>query len=392
LEGLFTERFVRRNQESQKEDLKGARLSAALGRSVGFLLAASTALVLWYGGWLVTKQELTPGDLLVFLAYLRATFHPVQDFAKYTGRLAKATAAGERVINILDQTPEVRDLPGAQPAPLLRGEVEFADVSFAYEPGRLVLDQIRFQASAGQRVAIVGPSGIGKSTITSLMLRLYDPMSGKVLIDDRDIREYTLASLRAQISIVLQDTLLFATSIRENIALGSPRATVDEIEAAARLANAHEFICALPKGYDTVIGERGATLSGGQRQRIAIARAAIRKSPILILDEPTTALDEENEHAVLQALERLARGRTTFLIAHDLHLAASADLILYLEHGRVIESGTHDDLMERNGRYAALFRRQTVKDDTTGEVFESPQTKKVSTVLSGAEPAEADLE
>jgi ATP-binding cassette subfamily B protein len=375
LEGWFTDRFARRNKESQKEDLKGARLSAALARSVGFLLAVSTALVLWYGGWLVIKHELTPGELLVFLAYLRSTFHPVQDFAKYSARLAKATAAGERVVNILEQTPEVHDLPGANPAPPFQGAVRFADVCFAYEPGRLVLDQICFEAAPGQRIAIVGPSGIGKSTITSLMLRLYDPLAGRVMFDGHDIREYTLASLRAQISIVLQDTLLFATSVRENISLGALHAAPDEVEAAARLANAHDFICDLPKGYDTVVGERGVTLSGGQRQRIAIARAAIRKTPILILDEPTTGLDEANERAVLLAFERLARGRTTFLIAHDLKVASSADHILYVEHGRVIESGTQEELMEHNGRYAALFRSQmTEPNRSCQQALHSPET------------------
>jgi ATP-binding cassette subfamily B protein len=358
LEGVFADSFLRRNKKSMKEDVKGARLSAALGRTAGFLIATSTALVLWYGAHLVISGELSPGDLVVFLAYLKMAYRPIQEFAKYTARLAKASAAGERVLDLLDRTPEVRDLPGAVPAPPLTGAVCFDGVSFAYEAGRPVLDGIDFSVNPGEHVALVGPSGIGKSTIVSLMLRLYDPMQGRVLIDGRDLREYTLASLRSQISVVLQDTLLFAASVRDNIAYGAQNATNEEIEAAARLANAHEFIRALPAGYDTPLGERGATLSAGQRQRIAIARAAVRRSPILILDEPATGLDEENQRAVLEALERLAEGRTTFSITHDLQHAARADLILYLEHGRVFERGTQHELLQTNGRYANLFRLQ----------------------------------
>jgi ATP-binding cassette subfamily B protein len=359
LEELFANSFLKRNKEGQKEDVRGTRLTAGLARTVGFLIAVSTALVVWYGTQLVLRHELTPGELLVFLTYLRNTFHPVQDFAKYTGRLAKASAAGERVVDLLEQMPEVRDLPTAVPAPALRGAVRFQEVSFGYEPGRHVLEEVDFAVEAGQHVAVAGPSGIGKSTLVSLLLRLYDPGHGRVLIDGRDIRDYTLASLRAQISVVLQDTLLFAATVRDNIAYGAAKAAPQEVEAAARLANAHEFIQALPKGYDTLLGERGVTLSGGQRQRLAIARAAIRKAPILILDEPATGLDEENERAVLDALARLAHGRTTFFITHDLRIAAGADLVIYLERRRVLERGTHLDLLRAGGRYAALYRLQS---------------------------------
>ncbi len=359
LEGLFTGRFHRKNDESQRQDLKGVRLTAALGRSIGFLIAASTALVLAYGARLVRTDELSPGELLVFLTYLKQAFRPVRDLAKYSGRIAKAAAAGERVIHLLDQTPEIRDLPGAVPAPAFRGDIQLDRVSFAYEPGRLIFDDVDLVVEACQRVAVVGPSGIGKSTLASLLLRLYDPTRGRVLIDGGDIRDYTLATLRRQISVVLQDTVLFAASARENIAYGAPGASDLEIEEAARLANAHDFIMALPQGYETVLGERGATLSGGQRQRIAIARAAIRQAPILILDEPTTGLDEENERDVIEALERLSRGRTTFLITHDLGLASGADVIFYLERGRVLESGTHEELVIADGRYAAVHRMQT---------------------------------
>jgi ATP-binding cassette subfamily B protein len=358
LEGVFADGFHGRNEAGRRADVKAARLTAALGRMVGFLTAAATAVVLWYGARLVLSGELTPGELIVFMAYLTSAFRPVRDFAKHTGRLAKAAVAGERVLDILEQTPEVRDLPGATPAPPLRGSVRFEGVGFGYEPGRPVLDHIDFEVQAGQQIALAGPSGIGKSTLVGLLLRLYDPSHGRVLIDGRDIRDYTLASLRRQISVVLQDTLLFSASARDNIAYGAPDSTPEAVEAAARLANAHHFIEDLPQGYDTELGERGVTLSGGQRQRIAIARAAIRKAPILILDEPVTGLDGDNERTVLKALQRLAEGRTTFVITHDLQLAAHADRIVYLDGGRVLESGTHAQLIKAGGSYAALYWQQ----------------------------------
>jgi ATP-binding cassette subfamily B protein len=368
LEDTFTGLFSSHNQQSLSEDLRTNRLAAALKRSVEVLVAIATALVLWYGALLVMRQELTAGDLLVFAAYLRTAFKSVQSFARYSGgRLARAAAAGDRVLDILERTPEVRDLPGAIPAPPLRGELQFEGVRFAYETDHWVLKHINFHVEAGQHVALVGPSGIGKSTLAALVLRLYDPVQGRVLIDGRDIREYTVASLRTQISVVLQDSLLFAASVRENIAYGAPEATRADVEAAARLANAHDFILGLPRGYETVLGERGVSLSEGQRQRIAIARAAIRRSPILILDEPTTGLDEENERAVIEALQRLAKGRTTLLITHDLQFAARADLVLYLEDGSILEHGTPDELMHAGGRYATLCQLQTAGSNNGGQ-------------------------
>lgn len=358
LEAVFADAFSGRNKQSQKEDLKAARLSAGLERSVDVLLALATAMVLWFGARLVLRSELTPGDLLVFVTYLKRALTPAKDFAKYSGRLAKAAAAGERVLDVLRRVPEIRDLPDAVPAPAFQGRIRFDAVTFAYEPGREVLRQVEFEIEPGQYVALVGPSGIGKSTLASLLLRLYDPTLGQVLIDGRDIRQYTLASLRSQMSVVLQDSILFAAKVSENIAYGAREVTRAEVEAAARLANAHEFITALPEGYDTVLGERGVTLSHGQRQRVAIARAAVRRSPILILDEPTTGLDEENERAVTEALIRLASGRTTLLITHDLQLASRAHVIFYLESARLIECGAPADLMRAGGRYATLYRSQ----------------------------------
>ena len=365
LENIFADQFVSRSRTTQRQDVKGSRLAARLGRTVDLLTAISTALVLFFGARLVLQEPLSfsAGDLLVFLAYLKKAFNPLQDFAKYIARLAKASAAGERIVDLLEREPEICDLPGAVDAPPLSGSIEFRGVAFDYEQDRPVLQHIQFEVYPGQHVALVGPSGIGKSTLVSLLLRLYDPVEGQILIDGTDIRQFTLSSLRSQISVVLQDNLLFAGSLRDNIALGAAGATLESVETAARLANAHEFIVALPHGYDTPVGERGVTLSHGQRQRIAIARAAIRKTPILILDEPTTGLDEENSRAVTEALARLSADRTTLVISHDLDLAARADLIVYLENGQVLERGSHAELMQLSGRYATLYKLQATPGD-----------------------------
>ena len=364
LEGTFAQAFTKQSRKNLATGAAATRLEATLDRTVDLLIAVATALVLWAGARVVLRGAMTPGDLIVFLAYLRTAFRPAKDFAKYTGRLAKASAAGERVIDLLDRTPDVRDLPGAVAAPVLRGAVRFESVSFSYEPGRPALEAIDCAIEPGQQVALVGPSGSGKSTLVSLILRLYDPTEGRVLLDGRDLREYTLASVRAQISIVLQDSILFVGTIRDNIGYGAPGASHEAIEAAARLANAHGFVTALPQGYDTVVGERGVTLSNGQRQRIAVARAAVRRAPILILDEPTTGLDRENERDVNEALGRLAEGRTTFLITHDLRPAARASRIFYLDGGRIREQGTHAELLRAGGRYAALYRLQAASAET----------------------------
>jgi ATP-binding cassette subfamily B protein len=358
LESRFSDSFAGQNKKSLKEGVQASRLAARMERTVDVLTALATALVLWRGAQLVMGAAITPGDLIVFLRYLQQAFRPVRDFAKYSGRLAKATAAADRVLDVLQREPDVKDLPGAVDAPRLRGAVRFENVSFAYEPGQVALAEVNLDVAPGEHVAIVGPSGGGKTTMANLLLRLYDPTAGRVLIDGRDVREYTLKSLRGQSGVVLQDSLLFAASIRENIAYGAPDAGEADVVAAAALANAHEFITALPDGYETVVGERGVTLSGGQRQRIAIARAAVRDSRILILDEPATGLDEVNAAAVIDALEKVAVRRTTFYITHDLQLAERADVILVVDHGRITERGAHDELMRLGGRYARMYGLQ----------------------------------
>jgi ATP-binding cassette subfamily B protein len=362
LQSRLEKTFAKQNQKSLNESAQTQKLRAGQERTVEILVAIATSIVLWRGVQLVMVGTLTPGDLLVFITYLKVAFKPMRQLAKYTGQIAKAIASGERIIDLLEIVPEVRDSRWAYPAHSCRGMVEFRCVSFAYENQANTLNNVSLTVLPGQKVALVGASGGGKSTLVSLLLRLYDPQTGQVLIDGHDIREYTLDSLRKQISIVLQESILFAASIKDNIAYGCVEATDKEIEMAARLANAHDFIMALPEGYDTVVGERGATLSGGQRQRIAIARAAIRNAPIVILDEPTVGLDNHSERLVTDALDRLTQTSTTFLITHDLRTAQNADQIFYLEGGQVLERGTHEQLMRLGKHYATLYRlQQTVQ-------------------------------
>jgi ATP-binding cassette, subfamily B, bacterial len=364
LEEALDRAFASKNRKSLREGVRARRLAAGLERKTDVLAGLATGLVLFFGARQVLVGAMTPGDLVVFALYLRSAFKPMRDMAKYTGRMARAAASGERIIDVLDEVPEIRDAPGAVAAPPLRGEIEWDGVTLEYELGHEALRDVRLRVAAGERLALVGPSGGGKSSLASLVPRLYDPTRGRVLVDGRDVREYTLASLRGQVAVVLQESVLFATTVRENIAHGSPEATEEEIVAAARLANAHDFITALPEGYDTVLGERGATLSGGQRQRIAIARAAVRRAAIVILDEPTAGLDRRNALEVEAALARLTEGRTTIVIAHDLDAARSADRIAVIADGRVAEEGTHGELMAEGGRYAAMLaiRRLAERD------------------------------
>lgn len=337
--------FCQQNDQSLKQGVKGKRLAASLERSVDLLLAGSTALVLWQGARLVMTGALTAGDLLVFLAYLKTAFRPVQDFAKFTGRLGKASAAGARVLELLEAAPAVTDRQDAMEVPPLRGELRFEQVSFAYQPAQPLLRDVQFVARPGQTVAILGASGQGKSTLLGLLLRLHERDGGRILVDGRDVRDYRVESWRRSCGVVLQENLLFAGTIHENIALGLPAATRAEVEAAAQVANAHEFITGFKDGYDTVVGERGATLSQGQRQRIAIARAALRDAAVLLYDEPTTGLDEAAERAVLAGLRNLSRGRTTLWVTHNLKHAALADAVVVLEDGHVVRHGPPDEVL-----------------------------------------------
>lgn len=349
--------FAGRNTRSMKEGVKAKRLAARMEWAVDGLVALSLAIVLWQGALSVQRGLITPGELLVFLTYLKNAFRPVRDYAKYASRLAKATAAGERVVDLLVAKPEVKDAPHARPAPSLAGRLRFDGVCFAHVRGNTpALDGLDLEIAAGERVALVGPSGAGKSTVAALVLRLYDPQSGSVRIDGLDLRGLTLRSLRAQIAVAPQDVLLFDGSVRDNIAMGAPGEPDDAaVEGAARCAGAHGFIVRLPQGYDTPVGERGSALSEGQKRRIGVARAALRDAPILLLDEPTAALDSENAAAIVAALPRLSAGRTTLVVTHDPYLAAACDRAVMLEEGRIVADGPHRWLLATHQRYAALW-------------------------------------
>jgi ATP-binding cassette subfamily B protein/subfamily B ATP-binding cassette protein MsbA len=352
-------RFLRYTEQVIAAKQRNVVFKQLNGLGTGLFDAVGTALILWLAAGRVLDGEMRIGTMLLFLAYLRSLTKQVKVLAGVYGSVQSSRAQVDRVYEIVSTRPEVTEVRGARPIQRVRGHVVFEDVSFAYEPSRRTLDRVSFEARPGRTVAIVGPSGAGKTTLISLVARLFDADSGRVLIDGFDIRRLTLESLRSNVAIVLQDPFLFPVSIADNIAYGRPGASRKDIEDAARAANAHEFIVALPNGYDTVLGERGSTLSGGQRQRISIARALLKDAPILILDEPTSALDPQSERLLLEALKRLRVGRTTLVIAHRLSTIRDADEILVLEGGRVVETGRHRDLVRARGTYARLHRRQT---------------------------------
>ncbi len=338
--------------------LKARRVKSMLSPVVTVTVALCTAFVLWRGASLILIGTMTAGALTVFLSYLTKFFKPVQDLAKMTNSIAQAAVGVERIQAILETDSVIRESASAREPEAIRGDISFDHVAFGYNKDEPVLLDVSFTVKQGQLVGIVGTTGGGKSTVVSLIPRFYDPTSGSVRIDGVDIREYKLNPLRSQIGFVLQDTVLFRGTIRDNIAYGRPGATQKEIEEAAQLANADEFISRMPHGYDTLVGERGLTLSGGQRQRIGIARAVIRNTPILILDEPTAALDTESERLVIEALERLMKGRTVITIAHRLSTIRDADKIIVLKAGVVAEQGTHEELLALGGVYAELHRVQ----------------------------------
>ena len=338
--------------------LKARSIKAILSPVVTVTVAACTAVVLWRGAYLILAGAMTVGALTVYLSYLNKFFKPVKDLATTTNAIAQAAVGVERIRAILETDTIIPEKPDAIDAPPVQGEIVFEHVAFAYDVANPVLQDVSFTIKPGQLVGIVGPTGSGKSTVVSLLPRFYDPVKGTVRIDGHDVRDFKLKSLREQIGYVLQDTALFRGTIAENIAFGRPTATREEIIAAAELANAHEFISKMAKGYDTMVGERGSTLSGGQRQRIGIARVMVRNNPILLLDEPTAALDSESEKLVIEALERLMKGRTVITIAHRLTTIRDADQIIVIAGGVVAESGTHDELMAKNAIYAQLHRTQ----------------------------------
>jgi ABC-type multidrug transport system fused ATPase/permease subunit len=348
------ERFRKEARESLEAGIESSRLGGAFSRSVQLLNAAGLALVIWFGARQVLDGVLSPGDLVVFAAYIAEVYKPVQSLSELAGLFSEAVISGERVLEMLLARPRVKDRPHAIKPSRVKGEIAFEDVVFGYEPGCPVLQGLTFRAEPGQRVALVGESGSGKSTVLNLLLRFVEPESGRILVDGRDVRDYKLRGLREQISIVLQEPVLFRRPVAENIAYGKPHARVEEIVAAAKAAQAHEFITAMPDGYNTVLEERGTNLSGGQRQRISVARAFLRNRPILILDEPTTGLDAVTEGQLSETLRELARGRTTLVIAHKLATIADADSIIVLERGRVAEQGSHAELMQARGRYWRL--------------------------------------
>jgi len=367
--------FAREEYESKRleeESLEGVEialrarsLKAKLAPIVQIVVAVGTFLVLWFGGRMVLSGAITAGSLVVFIQYLSKMYKPMQELSKMTDSYSKALVGYERIQEILETEREVKDLPKAKRAPRLRGEIEFDHVSFSYSPESPILEDLSLVIKPGKVAAFVGPTGAGKTTIISLIPRFYDPTSGVIKIDGVDVRQFTQRSLRQQISFVLQETVLFHGPLWQNIAYGKPEATREEIIRAAELANASEFIDRMPEGYNTIVGERGMTLSGGQRQRIAIARAIIRNTPILILDEPTSDLDAGSEKLVYEALDRLMAGKTVITIAHRLSTIRSADVIFVIKDGRLEEQGTHDELVREGGVYAGLERLQSGEEQST---------------------------
>jgi ATP-binding cassette, subfamily B, bacterial len=354
-------RFEKQSIKNLAEGIRVARMSAAMSRSINSVSAIGLASVIFVGALEVLEGRMSLGGVLVFVSYVRGIYKPVKEVVKLSSKLTRAAVGAQRISEILELEPDIKDKPNAVHATNLQGEIIFGKVSFGYTDDKKILHNITFRIAPGQRVAFVGSSGAGKSTILSLILRLYDPRQGNIFIDQIDLRDYDRESLRQQIGLVLQDSLLFGASIRENISYGRPEASLWEIKEAAKQAHIHDFIIALPDGYETVIGELGSTLSGGQRQRIAIARALVKNPSILILDEPTSALDAESSKQVQHTLNHLQGNRTVVVITHQLNTVKDFDQIMVLERGRIVERGTHDNLLAKGGVYAELYQLQEGK-------------------------------
>src|SRR5437867_4912054 len=361
------ERFEKESRESVERALEARSVKAKLAPLVEVIVACGTCLVLWYGARLVMTGGLTSGELLVFLLYLAKMYKPMRELSKMTDTISKADVGWERIREVLENEMQVRDVRGAKAAPRLKGEIEFDHVSFSYDENARVLKDLSLKIEPGQVAALVGPTGAGKTTIVSLLPRFYDFTSGAIRIDGHDIRQFKIKSIRQQLSIVLQEALLFRATVAQNIAYGKPEATEEEIVRAAKLANADEFIDRMPEGYDTMIGERGVTLSGGQRQRITIARAIIRNAPILILDEPSAGLDSASEKLVFDALANLMEGKTSIVIAHRLATVIRADMIFVIDDGKVVDQGTHKELLARGGLYSRLYELQSRGEEENSE-------------------------
>jgi ABC-type multidrug transport system fused ATPase/permease subunit len=367
-EAAEIERFQEDNERWFDLSRQAIRLQAVNVPLLSLIANFGTVVIILYGGVLVTRGEFTLGELVAFITYLAMLVRPLNLVGRIIPIFAIAASAAERIFEILDMKPEVYDSLDALDLPRIQGQVRFSEVCFGYDHDRAVLEDISFEVQPGQVVALLGTTGSGKSTIANLVARFYDPAAGVVLIDGHDSRSIRLQSLRAQTGFVLQDTILFAASIRENIAFGKPDADEGEIIAAAEDAQAHSFIAKLPDGYDTQVGERGSTLSGGQKQRIAIARALLTDPRILILDDATSSVDSHTEILIQKAITRLMHGRTTFVIAHRLSTVRKADLILVLEKGRIVTRGTHQSLLEESEKYAEIYHLQLrpQEEDTTG--------------------------
>ncbi len=357
-EGTEEEMLRAVSQATVSAALKARSVKALLSPVVTVVVAICTAIVLWRGAALILAGTMTVGSLTVYLAYLSRFFKPVKDLATTTNAIAQVTVGVERVRSILDTEVIIPEKPDSVEAEPFRGEIELKHVAFGYDEATPILTDVSFHIKPGEFVGIVGPTGSGKSTVVSLIPRFYDAATGSVLVDGKDVRDYKIKSLRDQIGYVLQDTALFHGTIFENIAFGNPHATKEEVIAAAKLANADEFISRMPQGYDTLVGERGSTLSGGQRQRIGIARVMVRNNPILLLDEPTAALDSESEKLVVDALEKLMKGKTVIAIAHRLTTIRDASQIIVISGGVVVEDGSHEQLLRKGGIYADLYRTQ----------------------------------
>lgn len=377
LEDTVASGFSAGNLKALKAGIRARRLAARLERSTDLFVGIATAVVLGFGGWQVLNGSMSPGDMVLFLMYVKIAMKPLRDMAKYTGRIARATASGERIADLLDEPVEIKDPPRPMELPVARGELNFWNIDALDNRGAPLFQGLNLQIPAGQRVGLLGPSGAGKSTLAGYLLRLSDPDGGQVLLDGYSTRNVARAELRSRIAILLQESVLFSTTIAENIRYGRQDATDDDVVAAAQRAGAHQFITALPDGYQTVLGNRGDTLSGGQRQRIAIARALVREAAVVLLDEPTTGLDPASKTLVEESLRELTRERTTIAITHDLSMLQGLDRVVWLENGSILEDGSPQDLLadpqSRLARWAEAQRR-SAEQNSDGKIGDIKNT------------------